>query len=474
MFPTAVCAAVRCARARALSLFFPPFSLARLLYTCACVQRYTMGGGDTGVVVQQRKFYSSLGRQNESQKRTMPSINFPAGQARSGDDEKESRVGPGSYSMRSSMGRQVLSTHKQVISAKFQKGKRPDPKATDNVTGPSDYDQAKMNHALAVHISTVTRAPTIKFGTQRARPDYGFASVTRNVGALELVPAIGRQVLSHSRSAPRVLMASRVKVVGEKSAEGPGPCYRLPSATGRQVESLRRSQAGVAFGVAGRPELNDTTSFDTPGPGAYKNEGAIGSQTLSTRRSQPSASMAGREEFGSMIQNLSTVKNEPGPGQYPVHKVQYRINGHTNAPVVSMGTRWWNDVGKDGGASGPGPGSYKLPQASGKQVESQKHSSTGIRFNKSLQRPKLAMGGADDVDFPLLPSTVGKQVLSTIRSQPEINFAKDKQRPDYSKGGTSFIPGPGTYKYDVTKCPVYRRSPVCSISSRTKFGSVYG
>ena len=116
--------------------------------------------------------------------------------------------------MRSSLGRQVLSTNPQVIAAVFQKGKRPELKSTNNDVGPSQYDQAKMDKALALKVSTFHRPPTIKFGTEPARPDYGFSSVTKNVNFAKLPPAIGKQVLSKSRSAPRVLMAGRVNLLG--------------------------------------------------------------------------------------------------------------------------------------------------------------------------------------------------------------------------------------------------------------------
>ena len=93
--------------------------------------------------------------------------------------------------MRSSLGRQVLSTNPQVIAAVFQKGKRPELKSTNNDVGPSQYDQAKMDKALALKVSTFHRPPTIKFGTEPARPDYGFSSVTKNVILLSYRPLLG-------------------------------------------------------------------------------------------------------------------------------------------------------------------------------------------------------------------------------------------------------------------------------------------
>ena len=163
----------------------------------------------------------------------------------------------------------------------------------------------------------------------------------------------------------------------------------------------------------------------------------------------------------------------PGPGHYAVHNAQYRINGHKNAPNITMGTRWWQS--KAPNRSGPGPGSYKLPQAAGKQIESKKRSSTGVAFGKASQRPNVQENtdGIGPGEY-VLPSTIGRQKLSTVRSEPAIGFCKDKQRPDYSKDGNAYVPGPGQYKYSVQKCPVYKRAPIVSLSSRTKFGSVYG
>ena len=409
-----------------------------------------------------------------STKKSMPSISFAQGMARANDGIKPGRVGPGSYKMRSSMGRQVLSTNPQVIAAVFQKGKRPDLKSTNNDVGPSQYDQAKMDKALALKISTFHRPPTIKFGSEPARPDYGFSSVTKNVMFAKLPPAIGKQVLSKSRSAPRVLMAGRVKLAGDRAESGqdaPGPCYVMPDSVGPQVESTKRGIEYISFGTAPRGELGRDQK-DTPGPGAYKIRPAIGVQVSSTLKTQPSAAIAGREKFGSMIADPRGAKYEPGPGHYKVHSAKYRINKQKNAPSVTMGERYWRDSAIN---SGPGPGAYKLPQAAGKQIESHKRSQTGVAFAKSL-RPtnKVEVDGVGPGEYAL-PTTIGKQTLSTVRSQPVIQFGKDKQRPDYSKDGNAYVPGPGQYKLGFTRyAGPYKNPPIISMSSRTKFGSVYG
>ena len=409
-----------------------------------------------------------------STKKSMPSIGFPQGAARANDNIKEGRVGPGSYKMRSSLGRQVLSTNPQVIAAVFQKGKRPDPKATNNDVGPSQYDQGKMDRAIALKISTFHRAPTIKFGTEMARPDYGFSSITKNVSFAKLPPAVGKQVLSKSRSAPRVLLASRVKLVGDRAEpgrDGPGPCYVMHGSVGPQVESTKRGIEHISFGTAPRGELSRDEK-DAPGPGAYKTPSAIGPQVSSTLRTQPASTIAGRELFGSMIADPKGAKFEPGPGHYKVHSAKYRINKQKNAPAVTMGERYWRDSAIN---SGPGPGAYKLPQAAGKQIESHKRSETGVAFAKSV-RPanKLEKDGVGPGDY-VLPATIGRQSLSTVRSQPVIQFSKDKQRPDYGVGGNSFVSGPGQYKLGFTRyAGPYKNPPIISMSSRTKFGSVYG
>ena len=72
---------------------------------------------------------------------------------------------------------------------------------------------------------------------------------------LKLPPAIGKQVLSKSRSAPRVLMAGRVKLAGDRAESGqdaPGPCYVMPDSVGPQVESTKRGIEYISFGTAPR------------------------------------------------------------------------------------------------------------------------------------------------------------------------------------------------------------------------------
>ena len=87
---------------------------------------------------------------------------------------------------------------------------------------------------------------------------------------------------------------------------------------------------------------------------------------------------------------------------------------------------------------------------------------------------KLEKDGVGPGDY-VLPATIGRQSLSTVRSQPVIQFSKDKQRPDYGVGGNSFVPGPGQYKLGFTRyAGPYKNPPIISMSSRTKFGSVYG
>ena len=49
------------------------------------------------------------------------------------------------------------------------------------------------------------------------------SSITKNVNFAKLPPAVGKQVLSKSRSAPRVLLASRVKLVGDRAEPGREP-----------------------------------------------------------------------------------------------------------------------------------------------------------------------------------------------------------------------------------------------------------
>ena len=123
----------------------------------------------------------------------------------------------------------------------------------------------------------------------------------------------------------------------------------------------------------------------------------------------------------------------------------------------------------------PWPWRIQVATGSRKQIESHKRSQTGVAFAKSL-RPtnKVEVDGVGPGEYAL-PTTIGKQTLSTVRSQPVIQFGKDKQRPDYSKDGNAYVPGPGQYKLGFTRyAGPYKNPPIISMSSRTKFGSVYG
>lgn len=197
------------------------------------------------------------------------------------------------------------------------------------------------------------------------------------------------------------------------------------------------SEAGCSgFGSSSRPPLNPPHS-DAPGPGSY---------LLKQRPDGPSPTLKSRTPFGSLYRMDADRDAEPGPGHYqPKHLSKIPIR-HVAFP---KGAR----PDMHSFRMAPGPGAFKLPGSSGKQVESTRHSNHPISFGCG-KRPALLMHSADvgPGEYGLGVSAVMRQVNSRYRTAATIKFGTGGRHKACvgERQGNDDVPGPGSCKFDET------------------------
>eukprot|EP00611_Tribonema_gayanum_P019827 TRINITY_DN3512_c0_g1_i1.p1 TRINITY_DN3512_c0_g1~~TRINITY_DN3512_c0_g1_i1.p1 ORF type:complete len:293 (-),score=19.23 TRINITY_DN3512_c0_g1_i1:272-1150(-) len=250
----------------------------------------------------------------------------------------------------------------------------------------------------------------------------------------------------------------------------------------------------VGFGTADRPALLDGGD-DVPGPGAYAIKSTMFKNPRSCFRSPPCFSIRGREKFGSPDLKACdrATQMEPGPAAY---KIPHIAGSERQPPAYSFPRSSWAKsdavIARD---ISPGPGTYALPAAVGKQVLSTKRSHSGPAFGTG-GRPPLISVSTDDIgpgDYEI-PGNLGtKQVDSRKTTHQASRFAKPGGPPKVKKGGHgahpqtpaeshaeddfAHVPGAGAYNIPSTlvknPCSMFRSPPVARMSGREKFGSPF-
>lgn len=240
----------------------------------------------------------------------------------------------------------------------------------------------------------------------------------------------------------------------------------------------------IGFGTGSRPPLMIPTS--TPGPGAYQIKTTINKTIESTIKSPEQYTIRSRHKFGDPnLKSMSkTTANEPGPGQY---QLGGRFLTGDDSEKYSFPKALLPPDTKSSLA--PGPGSYALVGAMGKQVLSNKPRALEIPFPASKRPSLVPVGGTDIGPGEYLPPKAAceEQVDSRKPSCPNTRFGtgfvKGKNGSGGGAGGKSMkldlsepSPGPGSYHLPggiATKGSgqPYRSSPQASISGRNAFGS---
>jgi hypothetical protein len=380
---------------------------------------------------------------------------FSAAAARGPETSSEDqRVGPGSYAIPTTL-TPIHPTMTCSWSAKMNQEERMR-NAQSNGDG-SDPDPERINWALKRIISTSKKPPMVKFSKAVSRPDLGAASATKNTRYIQPNGQCGmNQPESHRRNQPKYSLASRTAITGQPGQDTPGPEYRLPILFGTAPTSV--------FGASSR-DGESAGAGDTPGPGSFSKPKAIGKQIESTMKSSASATLVGggRNQFGSAFGK---------PGSTPSSAKYKPENCRTGpgVPKITMGSRLADPAASAGSGMRVGPGSYKILTTLTPQHPTIK-TSWSAKMSQA-KRPSMANPNATQVAPHDTECNHCYPHLSTSKSSPMVGFQKGP-RGDFTSAANAT---PSAQRYHVEdvnmdKLTGYLRSPSCSLSGRTKFGS---
>lgn len=226
-----------------------------------------------------------------------------------------------------------------------------------------------------------------------------------------LLAAVGPQVDGSKPSSPRYGFGSQDRWTPKNRKEvRPGPgTYEFAVANGDQVSSRSPTSPRFGFGSSTRAGMakvfisqdhnKDLFGINSPGPQTNTTlTDAIGPQILSRNVGQPAWVMGKAERFTA---ERSTAANSPGPGTYePNSAIGAQVSSaKPSTPKYGFGTsnrRHQEKVylGQEfektaGGRDAPGPGAYDSPRMTGARVASSRSFSasswgfgTSSRFNK--------------------------------------------------------------------------------------------
>ena len=241
--------------------------------------------------------------------------------------------------------------------------------------------------------------------------------------------------------------------------------------------SYYKKQPEILFGTGSRPPMYNPNN--TPGPGTYPYKSTLGKQMITDLQTPCQFSLRSRQKFGDPNEKSlnKTAAAEPGPGSYT-------LTGKFLSGRNPRNIKFPNGTEPaDKNVMGPGPGSYKTPEAMGYQIESAKTNPGRIPFG-SEERKGMAVVGASDVgpgEYSNIKSACEIQVESTKITSGKIKFGtgykkfKNEKKLDMKEPS----PGPGSYRLPgglgtVGKGQPYPNSRTVSMSGRNKFGDPFG
>jgi len=240
-----------------------------------------------------------------------------------------------------------------------------------------------------------------------------------------------------SESSSKVAAARAAAITSRRT----GPRSQL----GSQVESEKRTAPSVGFGSAPRFDSRETQFISkghsramlprwTPGPGEYKLEGACGEQASSTKTSKASYSLSSDDRFGTSNREQKALGRIPGPGLYSYsHSVGTQVaSTKASAGKAHFGTetrRAIHTIPKAGESmfysrDTPGPGTYVVPGAVGKQQDGAKKTEQQLKFTKderSMNTETIEMKNARETPGP---GHYNSPYIMTGNRPPKFSFPK--------------------------------------------------
>ena len=260
------------------------------------------GWGKQSISTRRSSASATLGKGTRDQRAKVSAPGVPG-------DSTAAAPGPGTYRTYSSIGKQGESRYHSSSSPGIGTSARPSPikPGGRDVPGPGQYPAptsfgAHRNKLLSSSPAfSLSYRPTEKQLTLSLGPgEY----TPENVTSGNMVSSRRSRSASYSfgtstRDQAQSCASPGVKPTINKDASripGPGH-YPAPSSLGKQGLSINKNLPSVAFGIASRDSSEKIIQPDVPpspiktavpGPGAYpRNDGSIGKQVVSRRRSSP-------------------------------------------------------------------------------------------------------------------------------------------------------------------------------------------
>jgi len=221
-----------------------------------------------------------------------------------------------------------------------------------------------------------------------------------------------------------------------RASTSPGPIYEVKDTLGPQVLSTYPSAGVILFTKAGGNKGRPIESLYGRGPGPKYQMDTItyGPQVQTRFRTSIMPSFGKSERPPLCPPNAS-----PGP-----HTAYFPTTANQRGPSPSICGASWRKK-KPYGADDPGPGSYNIPPASGKQVLSTKPSYSGCRFGETSVDRGMAKPGAAEEPGPGQYSPLKDK--GKIRA---ISFGAGPQRPEAGGSKYDIKPAPNRYKLPNT------------------------
>eukprot|EP00191_Tetraselmis_sp_GSL018_P006500 CAMPEP_0177607174 /NCGR_PEP_ID=MMETSP0419_2-20121207/17762_1 /TAXON_ID=582737 /ORGANISM="Tetraselmis sp., Strain GSL018" /LENGTH=305 /DNA_ID=CAMNT_0019101709 /DNA_START=300 /DNA_END=1214 /DNA_ORIENTATION=+ len=292
--------------------------------------------------------------------------------------------------------------------------------------------------------------------------------------------SFGNQCLSQKTSSPRCTFGSSTRDKCLKSYLGPefdratarsaggrnseyGPAYKTYSAFGKCVDSRKLSAEGSKFGTSPRMAWSAKPKSSGPGPGSYKNTSSLGEQYVSHRRSGQKTSFGSasrdKESHVWLSEEHARVSphsySTPGPGTYTLKGAIGKQPCTKNEPSWRIGTAdRFATTGRRVVEGYPAPCDYNTAVSSvGKQSLSRRKNPAAAAFGKSTRSAwesvyissehERASAGkhSPGPTTGIQTSSFSRQSVSPKRTYPSHRFGTAKRNP--ARGDST--PGPGSY-----------------------------
>jgi hypothetical protein len=249
--------------------------------------------------------------------------------------------------------------------------------------------------------STERSLRDIKFGTALARYNDEPESTKRRIpkarqqpGPQTYDPAAIRTAIykmSKHRNVSGIKFGTEKRMPQNKS-QSPSPAEYDPEAIRRGImQSKKSGTTNVKFGQASTNADSNKGAKGKPGigPQTYDPE-AIRRGIMCTKSGMPSirfGSPPGKDDSNGQKKNnkMRPAMHMPGPQQYETESIRrgvYSLSTKKRPAGVKFttGPRTYNDAEERERASKPGPNSYEIPSALGRQVNSRYKSQPSISF----------------------------------------------------------------------------------------------